>query len=85
MVAPPSSALTPALCRAARGFLGWTQADLSAASGREVPTIRSYEREDQPDRASQRRADIGTIKLIEDAFRAEGLEFFDTGFRRRHG
>lgn len=35
--------LTPALCRAARGFLDWTQADLASHSGVSRSTIRDYE------------------------------------------
>lgn len=35
--------LTPALCRAARGFLNWTQADLADRSGVSRSTIRDYE------------------------------------------
>ncbi|AXV17370.1 transcriptional regulator [Neorhizobium sp. SOG26] len=35
--------LTPALCRAARGFLDWTQADLADRSGISRSTIRDYE------------------------------------------
>jgi transcriptional regulator with XRE-family HTH domain len=35
--------LTPALCRAGRGFLGWTQCDLADRSGVSRSTIRDYE------------------------------------------
>ncbi|MBL0373399.1 helix-turn-helix transcriptional regulator [Rhizobium sp. KVB221] len=35
--------LTPALCRAARGFLDWTQSELAAHSGVSRSTIRDYE------------------------------------------
>ena len=35
--------LTPALCRAARGFLDWTQVDLAERSGVSRSTIRDYE------------------------------------------
>jgi DNA-binding XRE family transcriptional regulator len=35
--------LTPALCRAARGFLDWTQTDLADRSGVSRSTIRDYE------------------------------------------
>lgn len=37
--------LTPALCRAARGFLDWTQSDLADRSGVSRGTIRDYEGE----------------------------------------
>lgn len=35
--------LTPALCRAARGFLDWTQADIAERAGISRSTIRDYE------------------------------------------
>ena len=35
--------LTPALCRAGRGFLDWTQHDLADRSGVSRSTIRDYE------------------------------------------
>jgi len=36
--------LTSAQCRAARGLLGWSQADLSAASKTATKTIADFER-----------------------------------------
>jgi DNA-binding XRE family transcriptional regulator len=35
--------LTPALCRAARGFLDWTQTDIAERAGVSRSTIRDYE------------------------------------------
>ncbi|MGL3608532.1 helix-turn-helix domain-containing protein [Rhizobium sp. G187] len=35
--------LSPALCRAARGYLDWTQADLAEQSGVSRSTIRDFE------------------------------------------
>jgi transcriptional regulator with XRE-family HTH domain len=35
--------LSPALCRAGRGFLDWTQCDLADRSGVSRSTIRDYE------------------------------------------
>jgi DNA-binding XRE family transcriptional regulator len=35
--------LTPALCRAARGFLDWTQTDVAQKAGVSRSTIRDYE------------------------------------------
>jgi transcriptional regulator with XRE-family HTH domain len=43
---PPAEppVLTPALCRAARGLLDWTQKDLADAVGVSVTTLTGYER-----------------------------------------
>jgi DNA-binding XRE family transcriptional regulator len=41
--AAKNAILTPALCRAARGFLDWTQTDLAGRSGVSRSTIRDYE------------------------------------------
>ena len=38
------AAIEPAQCRAARGLLDWTQADLSAATGLSVVTVRAFEK-----------------------------------------
>ncbi|QFY62890.1 helix-turn-helix transcriptional regulator (plasmid) [Rhizobium grahamii] len=38
-----SKILTPALCRAARGLLDWTQTDLADRSGVSRSTIKDYE------------------------------------------
>jgi transcriptional regulator with XRE-family HTH domain len=38
-----SKILTPALCRAARGLLDWTQMDLAGRAGVSRSTIRDYE------------------------------------------
>jgi transcriptional regulator with XRE-family HTH domain len=35
--------LTPALCRAARGLLDWTQSDIAEKAGVSRSTIRDYE------------------------------------------
>lgn len=40
-----SSVLTPALCKAARMMLGWTQHDLAAKSGTSVRTVARFENE----------------------------------------
>ena len=40
----PPPPLIPALCRAARGLLGWTQGDLAAAIGNRIPCISDFER-----------------------------------------
>ena len=61
--------LTPALCRAARGFLDWTQTDLANHSGVSRSTIRDYE----GDRHSLHRATEAQLRL---ALEAGGIAFF---------
>jgi transcriptional regulator with XRE-family HTH domain len=35
--------MTPEQCRAARGWLNWTQADLAARAGTSLSTVKDYE------------------------------------------
>ena len=60
--------LTPALCRAARGFLDWTQMDLADRSGVSRSTIRDYE----GDRHDIHRATEAQLRL---AFENAGIAF----------
>jgi transcriptional regulator with XRE-family HTH domain len=60
--------LTPALCRAGRGFLDWTQCDLADRSGVSRSTIRDYE----GDRHDVHRA---TEAQLRRAFEEGGLSF----------
>lgn len=60
--------LTPALCRAARGLLDWTQADLADESGVSRSTIRDYE----GDRHDIHRATESQLRL---AFERGGVDF----------
>lgn len=60
--------LTPALCRAARGFLDWTQSDLADRSGVSRGTIRDYEGE----RHNVHRSTEAQLRL---AFENGGLSF----------
>lgn len=60
--------LTPALCRAARGFLDWTQSDLAERSGISRSTIRDYE----ADRHGAHRATEAQLRL---AFEDGGIAF----------
>ncbi len=62
------SFLTPALCRAARGFLDWTQSDLADQSGVSRSTIRDYE----GDRHGVHRATEAQLRL---AFERAGILF----------
>lgn len=63
-----SKILTPALCRAARGFLDWTQSDLAERSGISRSTIRDYE----ADRHAAHRATEAQLRL---AFEDGGVAF----------
>lgn len=62
--------LTPALCRAARGFLDWTQADLAERSGVSRSTVRDYE----GNRHDVHRATEAQLCL---AFEKGGIRFID--------
>lgn len=62
--------LTPALCRAARGFLDWTQADLADRAGVSRSTVRDYE----GDRHDIHRATEAQLRL---AFETGGVVFVD--------
>lgn len=60
--------LTPALCRAARGYLDWTQMELADRSGVSRSTIRDYE----GDRHDVHRATEAQLRL---AFEGAGIAF----------
>jgi len=62
--------LTPAHCRAARGFLDWTQADLADKAGVSRSTIRDYEGA----RHDIHRATEAQLKV---AFEEGGVEFVE--------
>lgn len=62
--------LTPAQCRAARGFLNWTLADLAEASGISRASLNAFERGN-----SNMKAD--TMAAIQNAFDQAGMEFLD--------
>jgi len=59
--------MTPEVCRAARGLLGWTIRQLSQASGVGIMTISAFERGSRPAYAS-------TIEKLAKAFEREGVE-----------
>jgi transcriptional regulator with XRE-family HTH domain len=63
-----SRILTPALCRAARGFLDWTQTDLADRSGVSRSTIRDYE-------GSRHDVHRATEAQLRQAFEAGGVRF----------
>jgi transcriptional regulator with XRE-family HTH domain len=60
--------LAPALCRAARGLLDWTQTDLAEHSGISRSTIRDYESA----RHAAHRATEAQLRL---AFESAGVSF----------
>lgn len=60
--------LSPALCRAARGYLDWTQAELAEESGVSRSTIRDFE----GGRHGVHRATEAQLRL---AFEKAGLSF----------
>jgi transcriptional regulator with XRE-family HTH domain len=63
---------SPAQCRAARALLGWSQAELSEASGVATKTIADFERED---RSPYER----TLNDIHKALAQAGIEFTNGG------
>lgn len=70
--------LTPALCRAARGLLNWSQEDLVARSKITKKTIADFERGATEPRDR-------TLAQIKAAFEAAGIEFLNgsrPGIRR---
>lgn len=75
--------ISPAQCRAARGLLSWTQADLAKAASVGVVTVRQFEGENGVPRSA-------TLKVLCQAFEAAGVEFIPAngggpGVRLREG
>lgn len=60
--------ISPAQCRAARGLLLWTQADLAKAASVGVVTVRQFESENGTPRPA-------TLTVLQQALEAAGLEF----------
>lgn len=60
--------ISPAQCRAARGLLSWTQADLAKAASVGVVTVRQFESENGTPRPA-------TLTVLQQALEAAGLEF----------
>lgn len=62
--------MTPEQCRAARGWLDWSQTDLANAASVSLSTVRDFEK--------GRRVPIANnLGAMESALRAKGAEFFD--------
>ena len=68
--------LTPAQCRAARGFLNWTLADLAAASGLSRASLNAFEGE----KANPKAETLGAIYY---AFSQAGIEIDPLGAIRQ--
>ena len=62
--------ISPEQCRAARGLLGWSQADLSRASETATKTIADFER-------GAREPYARTLDDVRAAFEQAGVEFID--------
>jgi transcriptional regulator with XRE-family HTH domain len=60
--------MTPAQCRAARGLLDWTQAQLAEAAGLALATVVKFER-------SGRAVPAKAVQAMQLAFEAAGVEF----------
>ncbi len=60
--------ISPAQCRAARGLLGWTQAELAATAHVGATTVRQFEQGSVPPRHA-------TLVVIRMAFESAGVEF----------
>ena len=62
--------MTPGQCRAARGLLDWTQADLARVAEVGIVTVRQLEAGSGSPRSA-------TLKVIRQALEAAGVEFID--------
>lgn len=69
--------LTPSLCRAARGLIGWTADDLAASAKIGVATVRRFEL-GEPVKAV-------TLLALMGAFEGAGIEFIPAGALIRAG
>jgi transcriptional regulator with XRE-family HTH domain len=64
--------LTREQCRAARGLLAWTMADLEARAGVSESTVRDFE-------AGRRMPRLGNLEAVVACFRAHGVELISDG------
>ena len=70
--------ITRGQIRAARGLLGWTQAELAKAAGLSEVAVKNLERGRTDPRVS-------TLTAIQEAFDRAGLVFLDPGDTRNGG
>ncbi|MGE7157539.1 helix-turn-helix domain-containing protein [Methylorubrum rhodesianum] len=69
--------ISAAQCRAARGLLNWTQAELATAATVGVVTVRQFEAEKGEPRPA-------TLTVLRQALEAAGIEFGEQdGVKRR--
>lgn len=74
--------LTPEQCRAARGWLGWTQQELAAKAEVGLSTLRAFEAGQRaPIRnnlgALRHALEAGGVRLLFDGEKATGIAFDD--------
>jgi transcriptional regulator with XRE-family HTH domain len=62
--------ITAEQCRAARGLLDWSQAELADKAGVGIVTVRQFEAGDHEPRRA-------TLDVIKRAFESAGVEFID--------
>lgn len=62
----------PALSRAARGLIDWSQSDLAAASGVSLSTVRDFE-------TGKRTPISNNLAALQRALEAAGVEFTNGG------
>ncbi len=66
--------MTSSTCRAARGLLDWSQAELAKRSNLGTSTIKDFE-------AKRRIPAINNLAAIQRALEAAGVEFIERGVR----
>jgi transcriptional regulator with XRE-family HTH domain len=64
--------MSPEQCRAARGWLGWTQQELARRAGVGLSTVRDFEK-------GERMPIPNNFAAIRRAIEASGIEFLDEG------
>ena len=64
--------MTPEQCRAARGWLAWSQDDLASAARVSLSTVRDFEKARHVPIANN-------LTAMKAALEAEGIVFVDTG------
>ena len=68
--------MTPQQCRAARGWLDWSQDDLAKAAAVSLSTVRDFEK-------GRRTPIANNLNAMARALADKGVEFIDAGMRFR--